>query len=419
MKNSCVLSVMLLAACVSSALSADGAGWFQWRGPQRDGISTDKGLLKEWPEGGPKLLWKATGLGLGYSTVSVIGDRLYTMGEKGDANFLIALNAKDGKPVWTTRVGKAGAPGWGGFAGPRAQPTVDGDLVFGIGQYGEVVCVSTDGGREIWRKSYIDDFGGEVPEWGFAGMPLVDGDQVIVMPGGKDGDLAALNKKTGERIWQSKELTDSIHYSSPIVAEIGGVRQYIQLTDAHVAGIAAKDGKLLWAAERKGATAVIPTPIYSHGYVYVSSSYGSGSDCFKVTARDGKFSVESVYSNKVMVNHHGGVIQVGPNVYGYSDSKGWTCQDLRTGKAVWQEKGKLGKGSLTFADGMFYLRSEEGKDGKGTVALIEASPDGYKEHGRFDQPNLSGKNTWPHPVIIDGRLYLRDQDVLLCYSVKK
>ena len=246
-------------------------------------------------------------------------------------------------------------------------------------------------------------------------MPLVDGDRVILIPGGKRGNLAALNKKTGQLIWQSKEFTDSIHYSSPIVAEIGGVRQYVQLTDASVAGIAAADGRLLWRAARKGSTAVIPTPIYYDGNVYVTSGYGAGCNLFKITAADGKFSAVESYSNRIMTNHHGGAVLVGKHLYGFSDNKGWTCQDFETGKALWQEKGKLGKGSIVYADGMFYLRAE---DGKGTVALIEATPEGYREKGRFDQPDRSDKNSWPHPVVAGGRLYLRDQDLLLCYDVE-
>ena len=266
-----------------------------------------------------------------------------------------------------------------------------------------------------WRKDYIKDFGAQLPEWGFASMPLVDGDKVILVPGGSEGDLVALNKATGALVWRSKELTDSIHYSSPIAAEIGGVRQLIQLTETSVAGIALEDGRLLWRAPRKGAVAVIPTPIYSDNYVYVTSEYGVGCNLFKISVSDGKFSAEQVYANKVMANHHGGVIKVGANVYGYSAGKGWTCQDFKTGAAVWQEKGKLGKGSIAYADGHFYLRAEEGK---GTVALIEATPEGYKEKGRFDQPDRHKENSWPHPIIAGGKLYIRDQDTLLCYDVK-
>jgi outer membrane protein assembly factor BamB len=236
-----------------------------------------------------------------------------------------------------------------------------------------------------------------------------------VTPGGSQGAVVALNKKTGDVLWQSKEFTDAAHYSSLVPVEIGGVRQYIALTPTSVAGVSAADGKLLWKAARKGQVAVIPTPIYSDGFVYVTSGYGAGCSLFKVSADGGKFSVEQVYSKKVMVNHHGGVVKVGEYIYGYSDGKGWTCQDFKTGDAKWQDKEKLGKGSILYADGRLYLRQE---DKKGTVALIEASPEGYREHGRFDQPDRSNKNSWPHPVVAGGKLYLRDQDVLLCYDVK-
>jgi outer membrane protein assembly factor BamB len=417
----CLPLAVLLVASWSMSVRGEPGDWPQWRGPNRDAVSTETGLLKRWPSGGPRLLWTATGLGVGYSTVSLQKDRLFTLGEEGDSNFVIALAREDGKLLWKTPLGRAGAPGWGGFAGPRAAPTVDGELLFAVGQYGEVVCLDTATGQQRWRKDYVGDFGGRLPEWGYAGMPLVDGPHVILMPGGSAGDLVALNKTSGELVWQSAELADSIHYSSPVAADIGGVRQYVQLTDASVAGIAAADGRVLWRAARHGATAVIPTPIVHDGYVYVTSGYGAGCNLFKVTAEDGKFSVQQIYANKVMTNHHGGVILVDGHIYGYSEGKGWTCQDFLTGEAVWQEKGRLGKGSLVYADGMFYLRAEDGGRagaGHGTVALIKATPDGYQEQCRFDPPDRSKKNSWPHPVVAGGRLYLRDQGVLLCFDVQ-
>jgi outer membrane protein assembly factor BamB len=408
------LTAVAILTSLPITASGESGDWPQWRGPNRDGRSTEKGLLKEWPDGGPRLVWKTTDLGLGYATVSLAGNRLFTMGDKGDVNFVVALNRADGKPLWTAEVGKAGAPGWGGFAGPRCAPTVDDQLLYAVGQYGEVVCLDVATGKERWRKDYAKDFGGQLPEWGYTGMPLVNGDRVILTPGGQRGNLVALNKSTGELIWQSKEFTDGLHYSSPILAELGGIRQVIQLTDASVAGIAAADGRLLWRAARKGSTAVIPTPIYHAGHVYVSSGYGAGCNLFKITVANGEFSAEQVYANKVLTNHHGGVVLLGKQLYGYSDGKGWTCQDFLTGEAVWQEKDKLGKGSLVYADGRFYLRAE---DGQGTLAIIEATPDGYREQGRCDQPDRSEKNSWPHPVVAGGRLYVRDQDVLLCYDV--
>ncbi len=410
--RSAAAGAVFLLSLNFAALAAPG-DWPQFRGPNRDGASAETGLLQELPPGGPPLVWKATGLGVGYSTVSVVGNRIYTVGESGEFSSVVALNAADGKQVWSSRLGKAGAAGLPAFEGPRATPTVEGDLLVAVGQWGEMACFETAQGKELWHKHYANDFGGVRPKWGFSESPLMDGDKVVITPGGKEGSVVALNKKTGAVIWRSKEFTDDPHYSSLIVAEIGGVRQYIQLTAESVAGIAAANGKLLWRAPRKGRTAVIPTPIYSGGYVYVSSGYGIGCNQFKITAAGGKFTAEEVYANKVMDNKHGGIIKVGDYVYGHADSKGWTCQDFKTGEAKWQSN-QPGKGSLIYADRRFYLRAED----KGTIVLIEASPEGFKEHGRFEQPGRSSKKAWPYPVIAAGKLYLRDMDTLLCYDVK-
>lgn len=400
---------------IAQITAAAAADWPQWRGPNHDNISTETGLLKDWPEGGPKLIWEVKDIGHGFASVSTFGNHIFTAGDKGAESFVQMLNVADGKPVWSAKLGKAGEVGQPAFEGPRATPTTDGQMVFAVSQFGDLVGYEAATGKEVWRKDYTKDFGGAAPFWGYSESPLIDGDQVVVTPGGSQGTVVALNKKTGVVIWQSKELTDPAHYSSLIPADLGGVHQYIALTPANVAGIGATDGKLLWKAPRKGNVAVIPTPIVSDGFVYATSGYGVGCNLFKVTPDSGKFSAEQVYANKVMVNHHGGVVKVGDFIYGYSDGKGWTCQDFKSGEAKWQDKEKLGKGSLVCADGHFYLRQE---DKKGTVALIEATPDGYKEHGRFDQPDRSNKNSWPHPVVSGGRLYLRDQDVLLCYDVK-
>ena len=403
-------ALVLSLASVALAVPAD---WPQFRGPNRDGTSAETGLLKDVPPGGPPLVWKATGLGIGYASVSVVGNRIYTIGEDTNASSVFALDTASGKQVWAAKLGKSGAPGRPAFEGPRATPTVAGDLVFAVGQWGELVCLEAATGKELWRKDYEKDFGGKLPHWGFAESPLVDGDKVVVTPGGAEGAVVALNQKTGAVIWRSQEFTDSPHYSSLIVAEIGKVRQYIQLTAESVVGVAAADGKLLWQAPRKGKTAVIPTPIYSDGYVYVTSSYGVGCNLFKVTAAGGKFTAEEVYANKVLGNKQGGVVKLGAFVYGHADDTGWTCQDFKTGTAKWQSK-TPGKGSLIYADGRCYLRAED----KGTMVLIEATPDGFKEHGSFDQPSRSDKKAWPYPVIAAGKLYLRDMDVLLCYDVK-
>ena len=391
-------------------LSAAGADWPHWRGPARDGSSSESGLLKSWPAGGPALAWTAEKLGAGYSSVTVAGGKIFTAGDGPDSSFVHALDL-NGKLLWSSKLGRPGERG--GYAGPRSSPSVDGAFVYTLGQFGDLVCHQVADGKEVWRTSLSKDFGGKVGGWGYSESVIVDGNNVICTPGGTNGTLLALNKKTGAKVWQTAGWRDSAEYVTPAVATIGGVKQYVQLTQRSVAGIGT-DGRILWRAERKGSTAVIPTPVVKGDMVYVTSGYGVGCNAFKVTKTGDTFSASEVYANKVMVNHHGGVILLGEHLYGFSGGKGWTCQKLEGGEAVWTSD-KLGKGALAYADGHFYLRAESGK---GSVVLIEATPDGYKETGRFDQPNRSTKNSWPHPVIVGGRLYLRDQGILLCYDVK-
>ncbi len=406
-----ILSLVCLLGGFTSSLFGAESEWPQWRGPKRDGHSPSTGLLPKWPAGGPSLMWKATGLGTGYSSVSLGNGTIFTMGDSLSDSFVHAIDLA-GKPLWKAKVGKPG----GNYPGPRCTPTSEGGHVFALGQFGDLLCVEEASGKEIWRKNLEKDFNGRMMSgWGYSESPLVDGDKVVCTPGGADGTIVALNKKDGSVVWRSKDFKDSAAYSSLVVAEIGGVRQYIQLTDSHVAGFAAADGQVLWQAKRPGRTAVIPTPVVQGDLVYVTSGYGVGCNLFRVSSSGSGFKAEEVYANKGMVNHHGGVVLVNDHIYGYSDGKGWVCQEFKTGKTVWEEKQKLGKGAISYADGHLYLRSE---GDKGTVALIEATPRGYKESGRFDQPDRSEQNSWPHPVIAGGRLYLRDQDFLLCYDVK-
>ena len=401
-----------LLLLVSGFLHAED--WPTWRGPKRDGSSTEKNLLAAWPAGGPPLAWKAEGCGVGFSSVSVVGGRVFTMGDGPDGGLVRAFDEKTGKSVWTSEV--LGKPG-GNYAGTRCTPAVDGGFVYALGQFGDFVCLEAATGKEVWRKSLQKDFGGNYSGWNYTESPLVEGNKVLVTPGGKKGAVVALDKKTGALLWQSSDFTDGAQYSSLIAADINGVHQYLQLTAASVAGIEANSGKMLWRAERKGQTAVITTPIYANNQVFVTSGYGVGCNAFKITKDSAGFKTEEIepYGKKNMMNHHGGVILLGDYIYGHSDSKGWICQDFKTGDVKWSNGG-VGKGSIAYADGHFYCRSE---GGKGNVALIEATPDGYKEKGRFEQPDRSKQNSWAHPVIANGKLYLRDQDVLLCYDVKK
>ncbi|HPC95798.1 MAG TPA: PQQ-like beta-propeller repeat protein [Sedimentisphaerales bacterium] len=405
--------IRCLLAAISISTLCSASDWTQWRGPNRDGLSPETGLLQQWPQGGPSLVWRATGLGEGFSSVSIVADRIYTTGDRGGACYVHGLNRTDGKLLWSAPLGKAGAPGWGGFAGPRGTPTVDGDLLYVMGQYGELACFKTADGAKVWERHMSTDFGGERPEWGYSESVLIDGDQAVCTPGGPRGAIVALDKRTGRVLWQTKDFTDPAHYSSLVCAEIAGVKQYVQLTADNVVGVA-PDGQVLWRIERKGKTAVIPTPIVKGNKVYVTSGYGVGSNLFEVERADGKFRVRQVYAERSIASHHGGVVLVDDHVYGYCDSRGWTCQELATGKLKWTEKRQVGKGSVVYADGRLYLRAED----DGIVALIEATADGYKETGRFVQPGFGKPKTWPHPVVAGKRLYLRDQDQLLCYDVQ-
>ena len=417
-----VVAAIVAAVLVFSPVASGGAEsgpWPQWRGPNRDGKSTETGLLRQWPKDGPPLAWSTKGIGTGYASVAVTGGRIYTAGEAGDSSYVYALEENGGKEVWKARLSsRTGQVGRQASAGPRTTPTVDGDLLFAMSQFGDLVCLQAADGKEVWRKHLTNDFGGKIQQWGYSESPLVDGDRVICTPGGQQGTLVALNKRTGETIWKSTGWTDDAQYASPIAIEHGGVRQYVQFTQKSLAGIGAKDGAVLWKAPWPGRTAVIPTPIFHDGHVYVTSGYEVGCALFKVNADGGKFSADRVYKTEDMINHHGGVILHEGKVYGHSDKKGWTCQDFKSGQVAWLEKQKLGKGSIVYADGRFYLREEGGRNGGASnVALIEATPEGYKEKGRFSQPQRSGAFAWPHPVIATGKLYLRDQDVLLCYDV--
>jgi outer membrane protein assembly factor BamB len=402
-----------LAVLTLLSIPASAQDYPTFRGANRDGHSPDTGLAKEWPSGGPPLAWKMNGIGGGYSGVVTFGDKLFVLGDKEGQCFLHCLNAADGKIAWSSKVGaeytRHGNKDWNGN---RATPTTDGKIVVALGAPGELVCFDL-AGKEKWRKNLPNDFGGKVGSWDYSESPLIDGDNVVCVPGGGKGAVVALKKDTGATVWQCSEFTDAAEYASLVAAEIGGVRQYVAFTMKSVAGVSAKDGKLLWRADFPGKTAVIPTPIVKDDIVFVAAGYGVGHAAFKITASGGKFSAEQIYNGKEMKNHHGGVILVGDHLYGLTDANQLLCMELKTGKVVWQDK-CVGKGSLAYADGLLVARSER----KGTTALVEATPAGYKEKGRFEQPDSSGKPTWPHPTISGGKLYLRDQDTLLCYAVK-
>lgn len=414
------LSVLCGLALAGFAAAAD---WPQWRGPDRTDVSKETGLLPAWPKDGPKLLWTFKDAGEGYSGPAIVGDTLYCMGADGKTEFIYAVDLNTQAKKWSTPIGPIFTEGHGD--GPRGTPTVDGDLVYGIGGQGNLICVKASNGDKVWVKEFKKELNGDMMSgWGYTESPLVDGDQVVGTPGGKDGTLAAFDKKTGDVLWRSKGWTDKAAYSSIMAVEIGGVHQYVQLTGDSVAGVSSKDGSLLWRFARKGSTAVIPTPVVSGDSVFITSGYGVGCSLVKVTKDGDKFKAEEGYSDKDMVNHHGGVVLVDGNLYGYSDGDHgrWVCKDMKTGKVLWskgKDETKLGKGSVTYADGCLYCYSED----EGTIVLVPASPDGWNEKGRFTIPEKSSHRSksgkfWTHPVVSNGKLYLRDQELLFCYDVK-
>ena len=388
--------------------------WPQWQGLNRDALTNETGLLKTWPYGGPPRVWLYRDCGKGYAGPAIVGDRLYILGSRNGIAYLLCLDVTSGTEIWHTKIGPEVKNRWGD--GPRATPTVDGELTYVLGGQGSLVCVRTADGSEVWRKT-MRELGGSIPSWGFCESVLVDGDWVVCTPGGEAGAVAALNKQTGDLVWQSADVPDNAHYSSIIRVAPHGRPQYVQLLEKRLIGLAVADGRLLWQLGWPGATAVVPTPIFHNNAVYVTSGYGAGS---MLAAFETDGTATDVYRNKVMKNHHGGAIRLGDYIYGYSDGVGWVCQDFYTGERVWRERSALGKGAIGYADGRFYCLDEE----SGVVVLIEASPDGWNEQGRFTlQPQTQIRSNaggiWVHPVIAGGKLYLRDQDLLYCYDVRE
>ena len=405
---------LALAFTVAATAQAETFNWPQWQGPQRNSLSTETGLMKSWPDVGPKRRWMFTDCGKGYSGPAVVDGKLYIMGGRNGISEVIALDADTGSELWHTPLGPELQNDWGN--GPRGTPTVDGKFIYVLSGTGTLACLRLTDGQEVWRVT-MESLGGKVPHWGYTESPLVDGDLVLCTPGGAKGSIAALNKKTGKLVWQSADLDDGAHYASIMPAEFHGQKQYVQLLEKRLVGLDPKSGKLLWQVPWGGATAVIPTPIIVKGHVFVTSGYGAGCMLVKV---DQDNNAEQVYENKLMKNHHGGVICLDEHIFGHSDGVGWLCLDLWTGEQVWREKEALGKGAISYGDGMFYCLGEE----DGAVVLIEASAEGWKEHGRFTldpQTKIRADRgrIWTHPVIVNGRLYLRDQDLLYCYEVKE
>lgn len=404
---------------VLSVAAACGGDWPQWQGADRNATSREKGLLQEWPKDGPPLAWKVKGLGGGDSAPAVAGGKLFGMGSRGGDEVVWALSEKDGKEIWAARLGPAVAQRVPqSKEGPACTPAVDGGRLYVLGMGSDLACLQAEDGKVVWRVNLTKEFGGRVPMWNFRESPLIDGDKVVCTPGGPEATLVALDKATGKTVWKSKVAGNpAAGYASVIACDFGGQRQYVQLTGSTLVGIAAADGKFLWRYDRPGNRMGITcsTPIYHDGHVFASSAYGAGGGLVKLSKDGEGVKAEEVYFTRSMENHHGGMVVVDGCLYGAHGGNGGgrlACLDFMTGKVLWDRRA-VEKGSVAFADGRLYYRTEAG-----TVLLIEPSAKEFLERGRFEQPDRARQPAWAHPVVANGKLYIRDQGVLLCYDVK-
>jgi outer membrane protein assembly factor BamB len=392
--------------------------WPGWRGPARNGISRETGLLRHWPPEGPRLLWQRKDLGDGYSTPAVVGQALYVLSNHGlDDEFVQALQVSDGKSIWSTRIGKVGNPDQRPpYPAARSTPTVDGDVLYALGSDGDLACLETASGALRWHKNLRNDFAGRPGEWAYSESPLVDGDALVCTPGGSEATIVALNKRSGEVIWKCALAEgDEAGYASCIVVNAGGVRQYVQFLQKGVVGVDAATGRFLWRYDRtaKGSPANIPTPVAQGNFIYTAAGR-SGGGLVELKRENGSLVALPVYFEPKLPTSIGGSVVVGDYLYGTA-SRALLCVEFKTGQIKWEDK-CIGPASVCYAEGNLYLHGENDD-----VALVEATPEGYRERGRFtlpDQPDRGRSKAWAYPVLANGRLYLRDLGSLWCYDVR-
>jgi outer membrane protein assembly factor BamB len=406
---------------VAAELSRD---WPSFRGPDRSAVSKETGLLQKWPEGGPPLVWEAKGPGRGYSSLAVVDNRIFTLGDapsiaEDQDEYLLAFDRDSGSPLWKLKTGSPWNQGQPNWQSSRSTPTVAGDLVYALTAQGELVCAESASGNERWRRNLKSDFGGTKGDgWGYSESVLVDGDRLICTPGGEKATMVALDKNTGETIWQTSRPGDrGAGHASIVPSKIGATRVYVQTTASGPMGVRADDGKLLWTFDIDKTTAVIPTPIVRDDLVFFSAGYGRGGALLKqVPASDGEVKIETVYPlKKDLANKHGGLVLVGDYVYGGKEDQNVIfCADLMTGDIKWQDRGSgQASAAVCAADGCLYIHYANGQ-----MSLVKATPDKYEEVGSFMVPGTGERPSWAHPVIAGGRLYLREQDRIVCYDVR-
>lgn len=416
------MGIWFASSPLASNAEETSGQWRQWRGPNRDGISTERGLLKTWPEQGPAVDYQVKGLGKGMASVAIADGKIVTMGNKDGNTRVVCLDQGNGQLSWQTPFTPAKGD-------PNCSPTIDVEarLVFALSNDGELVCCKLDSGDTVWKKSFTKDFGGKIESsWGYSESPLVDGDLLLCTPGASDAMVAALNKKTGEVIWKGMAPqgklrgNDGAGYASVVISNAAGVKQYVQLVGHGVVSYSAATGELLWNYDRiANTTANIPTPIVKDNFVFCSSGYDDGGTALLEISKKGKqWNAKEIYykTSKELQNHHGGMIMVGDHVYmGHGHNNGFpACVEWKTGKNLWNKARGAGSGSaaVVAADGKLYFRYQDS-----TMALIDLKPGKYNLVSKFKLPTHNGES-WPHPVIAGGQLFIRDQDELFAFRIK-
>jgi len=409
-RSTLIIAGALCLGGISGAADQE-AFWPQFHGPLRDNISTETGLLKQWPQAGPELLWTARGLGHGYSTVAIADGRIFTAGNINDKTVITAMDMS-GQMLWQAENGKA----WtGDYPGTRGTPTIDGDRVYHESPHGDVICLRAATGEKVWSVNILERFGSENIRWALSESLLIDGDRVICCPGGPQASIVALDKLTGHVVWQTPSTGDLAGYASPILARHHGLRIILTMMLKSVIGVNADTGELLFRVQYVSyADENIVPPTYHEGHVIVSS-LAVGTVKWSIDSAEGKLSLTEVWRTKHLDHHHGGVVFVDGHIYGSGAAfnKGkWLCLDVSTGEHTYAETG-VGKGCLTYADGMLYTLSE-----RGTVGLVPATPAEHKVVSRFNLPAGGKGRSWAHPVVCGGRLHVRHGELLYAYDVR-
>ena len=391
-----------------------------FRPDNRTGVSAETGLLKSWPAGGPELLWTNLELSKGNSSVSFGQNTIYITGTIGADDILYALDM-NGKMLWKAPMGRSWTQS---FPESRATPTVEGNMVYTCSGYGDLACFDGTSGKMIWSYKGSELNKGTYGSWGIAESLLIDGDKVYFSPGGPETNTIALKKSTGEVIWKSPSLGDKPGYVSPIIVNYGGRKMIINVSLGHVFGVDASNGDILWQVShgqssdpnmRRGDLIKCTTPLFKDGMVYVTGGYDTGGMMIKI-ADDAK-SASVVWTDMVLDDHHGGVVQIDGYIYGsnwLNNSDGnWCCIEWKTGKKMWEEHWNC-KGSIIAADGMLYIWDEK----NGNMGLLRVNPEKFDLVSSFKVSQGSSGPYWAHPVIHNGILYIRHTNALMAYKIK-